>query len=169
MSERKRVDSSGKASLCSSTGFVLDPQHYVYHYWLGVISFAVVYNLLLIPARSSFDELDRDFRAIWIALDYTFDLIYLIDIFLQSRTGDFFSRSARTRRILLQDISVMDCSFKIIGFSLDGISLLETSTFAICSPFCPRIFSSSFPDIGSSPSFVAIAFFVSIVCWNSKN
>jgi len=71
-----------------STGFVIDPQNYLYHYWLGIISLAVAYNLLLIPARYSFDDLNKNFRILWISLDYTFDFIYLIDIFLQSRTGE---------------------------------------------------------------------------------
>jgi hypothetical protein len=69
------------------TGFVIDPQNYLYHFWLGIISLAVAYNFLLIPVRYSFDELDKNLRIIWISLDYTFDFIYLIDIFLQSRKG----------------------------------------------------------------------------------
>lgn len=70
------------------TGFVIDPQTRLYHYWLGVISLAVVYNLLLIPARYSFDALDRNYRILWFVLDYTSDLVYLIDIFVRSRTGE---------------------------------------------------------------------------------
>ena len=70
-----------------STGFVIDPQHYLYHYWLAIISLAVAYNVLLIPARYAFDDLDKSLRIVWLSLDYTFDAIYLIDMFLQSRTG----------------------------------------------------------------------------------
>ncbi|CAF1413050.1 unnamed protein product [Rotaria sordida] len=71
------------------TGFVFDPQNYLYHYWLAIISFAVAYNLLLIPARYAFNELNNNLRIFWLLLDYTFDIIYLIDIFMQSRTGYF--------------------------------------------------------------------------------
>jgi hypothetical protein len=71
-----------------STGFVINAQDYLYHYWLGIISLAVAYNLLLIPARYCFDDLDKNLRILWISLDYTFDFIYLIDIFLQSRIGE---------------------------------------------------------------------------------
>ncbi|CAF4199169.1 unnamed protein product [Rotaria socialis] len=71
------------------TGFVIDPQNYLYHYWLGIISVAVAYNLIFIPARYAFDDLNSNLRLTWIALDYAFDVIYLIDIFLQSRTGYF--------------------------------------------------------------------------------
>ncbi len=80
-----------------STGFVIDPQNYLYHYWLAIISLAVVYNLLLIPARYSFDDLDRKYRIVWLSLDYTFDLIYLIDIFMQSRTGEFKEKFKKNR------------------------------------------------------------------------
>ncbi|CAF4132151.1 unnamed protein product [Rotaria magnacalcarata] len=71
------------------TGFVIDSQNYLYHYWLAIISLAVAYNILLIPARYSFKQLDKNLRIVWISLDYSFDIIYLIDIFVQSRTGYF--------------------------------------------------------------------------------
>ncbi|CAM2702395.1 unnamed protein product [Rotaria socialis] len=71
------------------TGFVIDSQNYLYHYWLAIISLAVAYNILLIPARYSFKQLDKNLRIVWISLDYSFDIIYLIDIFMQSRTGYF--------------------------------------------------------------------------------
>ena len=70
-----------------STGFVVDPQHSSSHYWLAIISLAVTYNLLFIPARYSFADLDQQFRVLWISLDYFFDLVYLVDMFVQSRTG----------------------------------------------------------------------------------
>ncbi|CAF3981895.1 unnamed protein product [Adineta steineri] len=72
-----------------ATGFVIDPQDHLYQYWLGIISLAISYNFLLIPARYAFTELDKNYRYIWISLDYISDFIYLIDIFLQSRTGYF--------------------------------------------------------------------------------
>ncbi|CAF1490276.1 unnamed protein product [Adineta steineri] len=72
-----------------ATGFVIDPQNYIYHYWLGIISLAVIYNFLLIPARYSFKDMDKQLKILWISLDYIFDSVYLIDIFIQSRTGYF--------------------------------------------------------------------------------
>jgi hypothetical protein len=71
-----------------STGFVIDPQNNLYHYWLALISLAVAYNLLLIPARYSFNAMDKNMRFVWITLDYTFDIIYIFDMFIQSRTGE---------------------------------------------------------------------------------
>jgi hypothetical protein len=99
-----------------STGFVIDPQNYLYHYWLAIISLAVVYNLLLIPARYSFDDLDRKYRIVWLSLDYTFDLIYLIDIFMQSRTGEFKEKFKKIEYFVLKVILVMVFLFIIIMF-----------------------------------------------------
>ena len=44
---------------------------------------------MLIPARYSFNDMDKNYRILWIILDYTFDIVYLIDIFIQSRTGEY--------------------------------------------------------------------------------
>ncbi|CAF3671992.1 unnamed protein product [Rotaria sordida] len=85
----KKTDPPIRNEDYEATGFVIDPQNYLYHYWLGIISIAVAYNLLLIPARYAFDDMDKNLRTVWISLDYIFDAIYLIDIFLQSRTGHF--------------------------------------------------------------------------------
>ncbi|CAF0972861.1 unnamed protein product [Rotaria sp. Silwood1] len=87
--QNKKTDPPIRNKDYEITGFVIDPQNYLYHYWLGIISLAVAYNLLLIPARHAFDDLNKNLRAVWISLDYIFDIIYLIDIFLQSRTGYF--------------------------------------------------------------------------------
>ncbi|UJR24964.1 hypothetical protein I4U23_006328 [Adineta vaga] len=87
--QNKTIEAPIRNEDFEATGFVMDPQNYFYHYWLGIISFAVTYNLLLIPARYAFHDLDRKLKILWISLDYIFDSIYLIDIFIQSRTGYF--------------------------------------------------------------------------------
>ncbi|CAF1616257.1 unnamed protein product, partial [Didymodactylos carnosus] len=69
------------------TGFVLDPHSTLYHLWLCIISVAIAYNVMIIPARFAIVVFDHSYRVIWISLDYVFDLIYLIDLFFQSRTG----------------------------------------------------------------------------------
>jgi len=66
---------------------VVDPSSTAYYRWLGVISAAVLYNLLVIIARSVFWQLrDRGF-VVWFVLDYGCDLVYLVDMFVQLRTG----------------------------------------------------------------------------------
>jgi len=66
---------------------VVDPSSTAYYRWLGVISVAVLYNLLVIIARSVFWQLRDQGVVVWFVLDYTSDLVYLIDMFVQLRTG----------------------------------------------------------------------------------
>lgn len=89
------------------TGFVLDPQHFIYHYWLLIISLAVIYNCLFIPFRYSFSRIDEKLRWLWLSLDYSSDLIYLIDIFVQSRTGSSKRRETRTYRKIVSVCSIV--------------------------------------------------------------
>ena len=66
---------------------VVDPSSTAYYRWLAVISLAVLYNLLMIIARSVFWQLRDRGVVVWFVLDYTCDLVYLIDMFVQLRTG----------------------------------------------------------------------------------
>jgi len=124
------------------TGFVFDPQNYLYHYWLGIISLAVAYNFLLIPARYSFDRLDEKYRMLWLILDYTFDLIYLLDIVVHSRTGYFshglFVRNhrvltkkyLRSREFYLRDlISILPTDFLYFIPKWRFVSIIRSNRF----------------------------------------
>jgi hypothetical protein len=97
-----------------STTFVVDPQHPLYHCWLGIISIGVAYNLLFIPARHSFDDFDRKLRAVWITFDYTFDIVYVVDLWLRSRTG---RRTTMTLTSALSNVFSSVCS----GYVNDGL------------------------------------------------
>ena len=66
---------------------VVDPSSTAYYRWLAVISAAVLYNLLVIIARSVFWQLRDRGVIVWFVLDYTCDVVYLIDMFVQLRTG----------------------------------------------------------------------------------
>ena len=57
-----------------------------YYKWLVVINFAVMYNLIFIIGRACFWELDSLFPLGWIVLDYTSDIIYIIDMFVRYTT-----------------------------------------------------------------------------------
>jgi len=48
---------------------------------------AVLYNLLVIVARSVFWQLRERGMIAWFVLDYTCDFVYLVDMFVQLRTG----------------------------------------------------------------------------------
>ena len=66
---------------------MIDPSTTFYYRWLGVISAAVLYNVVMIVARAVFWKLQDDYLRLWLVLDYISDFIYILDIFVQFRTG----------------------------------------------------------------------------------
>ena len=46
-----------------------------------------MYNVIFIISRSVFLELQENYLAVWLTLDYLSDTIYLMDMFVSSRTG----------------------------------------------------------------------------------
>lgn len=68
--------------------YVFDPSDDLYYSWLIVISIAVLYNLIFIIGRSSFELLQDYHPVLWFWLDYSCDFIYLLDIFVRLRTGN---------------------------------------------------------------------------------
>jgi cyclic nucleotide gated channel alpha 3 len=66
---------------------VVDPSSKAYYWWLGVISVAVLYNLLVIIARAVFWQLNEGSMVAWFVLDYLCDAIYVIDMIVHMRTG----------------------------------------------------------------------------------
>jgi hypothetical protein len=43
--------------------YVVDPSGEVYYYWTGIISIVVLYNLMVVVARSTFQELQVRYRV----------------------------------------------------------------------------------------------------------
>ena len=58
-----------------------------HYYWLIIINFAVMYNLVLVIGRSIFWELENKFPIGWIVMDYSCDFIYLVDMFVRMHEG----------------------------------------------------------------------------------
>ena len=68
--------------------WVIDPSSTLYYRWLAVISAACLYNLIMIIARAVFWKLQEgNLLLTWLCLDYLCDIIYVLDIFVQFRTG----------------------------------------------------------------------------------
>lgn len=70
--------------------WTMDPSSQLYYRWLCIISLACLYNLVIIIARTVFWKLQDDYLSVWLTLDYLCDAIYLLDIFVQLRTGQFY-------------------------------------------------------------------------------
>ncbi|XP_050407949.1 cyclic nucleotide-gated olfactory channel isoform X2 [Patella vulgata] len=56
-------------------------------WWLGVVTIAVLYNLWTCIAREAFREIQDSCPAAWFSLDALSDVIYILDILVQFRTG----------------------------------------------------------------------------------
>ena len=66
---------------------VINPNGNVLYYWLLLVTLAVLYNIFLIIARETFEQLQEDYVALWITLDYLCDLVYVGDMIIQFFTG----------------------------------------------------------------------------------
>ncbi|XP_018359065.1 PREDICTED: cyclic nucleotide-gated cation channel alpha-3-like [Trachymyrmex cornetzi] len=66
---------------------VVNPDENFYYYWLMLVSFCVLYNLWTLIVRQSLPELQALAPNIWFALDCFTDIIFVMDILVQFRTG----------------------------------------------------------------------------------
>ncbi|XP_015785555.1 cyclic nucleotide-gated cation channel subunit A-like [Tetranychus urticae] len=104
--------------------WVVDPAKSFYYRWLGIITVAVLYNVLMIIGRTVFWKLNNSHPWIWFAIDYTCDFVYIIDMFVNSRTG-----------YLEQGLLVRDTEKLLVNYvtsptlKLDLISLIPSDLF----------------------------------------
>lgn len=67
---------------------VIDPSSQTYGRWLTVVSCAVIYNLVIIIARTALKKMDTYCRWIFVPLDLTADAVYIVDIVVNFRIGE---------------------------------------------------------------------------------
>jgi hypothetical protein len=65
----------------------VDPAGNFHYRWLGVVSMAILYNLVFIIVRAVFWELQSEYYKLWLALDYICDFVYIVDMGFLFRTG----------------------------------------------------------------------------------
>ncbi|CAD6208685.1 GSCOCG00010658001-RA-CDS [Cotesia congregata] len=66
---------------------VVNPDENFYYYWLMLLSICVLYNLWTLIVRQSFPELQALSPWTWRSCDWFTDLIFILDIGIQFRTG----------------------------------------------------------------------------------
>ncbi|CAH0549428.1 unnamed protein product, partial [Brassicogethes aeneus] len=66
---------------------VVNPDSNFYFYWLLVITGGVLYNMWTLIVRQSFPELQNMISTFWISCDSISDLVFLLDVVVQLRTG----------------------------------------------------------------------------------
>jgi hypothetical protein len=109
-----------KTFVNKQSGFInIDPFGNWYLLWLFIVSIGVGYNYWTIILRISFVEgMGRHYRGLFV-LDYVTDLIFLLDIYIQSRKG-YMENGALVLDILKTRYHYM----KTFGFWLDCLSVI---------------------------------------------
>ncbi|XP_046335120.1 cyclic nucleotide-gated olfactory channel-like isoform X2 [Haliotis rufescens] len=67
--------------------FVIQHDGKFMFYWLGVMTVAVLYNMWTCIAREAFREIQSGCNYCWFTMDAFVDLLYLLDVLVQFRTG----------------------------------------------------------------------------------
>jgi len=71
----------------STSSIFVDPSQAFHFYWLMVVAICVLYNWIFIIARAAFVDLQSRSRIHWLVLDYFSDVIYIVDMVIQFKTG----------------------------------------------------------------------------------
>ncbi|XP_063809399.1 cyclic nucleotide-gated cation channel alpha-3 isoform X2 [Pseudophryne corroboree] len=101
--------------------FVVDPASNFYYRWLSIISIPVLYNWCFLVCRACFNELHKKNIILWFVLDYSADLLYVIDTIVRFRTG-FLEQG-----LLVRDAKKLKNYYtKTLQFKFDMLSLLPT-------------------------------------------
>ncbi|KAL7034469.1 hypothetical protein ACKWTF_007979 [Chironomus riparius] len=66
---------------------VVNPDENFYFYWLMVLTLCVLYNLWTLIVRQSFPELQEKASEFWIVCDSLTDVVFVVDVVVQLRTG----------------------------------------------------------------------------------
>ncbi|XP_030747416.1 uncharacterized protein LOC115875949 [Sitophilus oryzae] len=66
---------------------VVNPDSNFYFYWLFVLTICVLHNLWTLIVRQSFPELQEMLSTFWLTCDCISDLVFILDLAVQFRTG----------------------------------------------------------------------------------
>lgn len=100
---------------------IIDPSGSTYYNWLLCITLPVMYNWTMIIARACFDELQSDYIEYWLIFDYVSDIIYVVDMFVRTRTGYL------EQGLLVKDKVKLIEKYKAnFQFKLDVLSMVPT-------------------------------------------
>ncbi|XP_067949992.1 cyclic nucleotide-gated channel alpha-3-like [Watersipora subatra] len=75
------------AKVCSACECYFEPSSRASYWWSFIVCLAVLYNYWVLIFRYAFDEITSETALTWLPLDYSMDLIYLLDIFKGLRTA----------------------------------------------------------------------------------
>lgn len=122
------VSYSGRRSngTCRWT-LIFDPAGRLCYYWSMVVSLAFLYNFWTIIYRCTFQEIRADTVVAWFLLDYSADLIYVLDICFHFRTGYLEDGVLQTDTIKLRTHYLNSTLFYIDALCLLPLDFLYLS------------------------------------------
>ncbi|VVC99787.1 unnamed protein product [Leptidea sinapis] len=101
-------------------GFSFNPTLPTHYQWLAIVSLAILYNMVFVIGRSVFWEMDKG-SSFWYIMDYTCDIIYVIDTVAHMHEGYL------EQGIMVQDPKLLRQNYmKSEAWPYDFLSLLPT-------------------------------------------
>ncbi|XP_016063472.1 PREDICTED: cGMP-gated cation channel alpha-1 [Miniopterus natalensis] len=100
---------------------VIDPSGNTYYNWLFCITLPVMYNWTMVIARACFEELQSDYLASWLVFDYLSDVVYLLDMFVRTRTG-YLEQGL----LVKEELKLIEKYKSNLQFKLDVLSVVPT-------------------------------------------
>jgi cyclic nucleotide gated channel alpha 3 len=107
--------------------FIFDPSGRLTYWWTSIISLAFLYNFWIIIFRFSFHELTHQNLLIWFILDYSCDLLYIMDIMFNFRTAYLEEGVLQTDTIKLRHYYMNTTRFYIDCLCLMPLDFLYLS------------------------------------------
>ncbi len=84
---REQIQTAREAEQKHVRRFIINPDENFMFSWLAVITLSVMYNLWTCIAREAFPQIRDGYEIVWFISDAFCDMIYLLDILIQLRTG----------------------------------------------------------------------------------
>ncbi|KAM9677896.1 cyclic nucleotide-gated channel alpha-1 [Trichechus inunguis] len=100
---------------------VIDPSGNTYYNWLFCITLPVMYNWTMVIARACFDELQSNYLKYWLVFDYLSDVVYLLDMFVRTRTG-YLEQGL----LVKEELKLIEKYKSNFQFKLDVLSVVPT-------------------------------------------
>ncbi|KAM6963119.1 cyclic nucleotide-gated channel cone photoreceptor subunit alpha-like [Aplochiton taeniatus] len=160
--------------------WIMDPAGDTYYRWITVIAAPTFYNLMMLVTRACFNELQNNYTALWIILDYSSDLAYYADTFVRSRTGfleqgllvkdskKLRDRYMRTKQFKYDMLSILptDLLFLKVGYNNPELRFNRLFKMARLFEFFDRTETrTSFPNVFRISNLVL--YILIIIHWNA--
>ncbi|XP_006872736.1 PREDICTED: cGMP-gated cation channel alpha-1 [Chrysochloris asiatica] len=120
--KKKKVDKNKKKKEEEKKEvMVIDPSGNTYYNWLFCITLPVMYNWTMVIARACFDELQIDYLEYWLVFDYLSDAVYVLDMFVRTRTG-YLDQGL----LVKEELKIIQKYKSNLQFKLDVLSMVPT-------------------------------------------